>query len=445
MPDGDEIRRALDLAIAEATSAGSEAVEPLHLLIGVLRLGDRAVELAISACGIDPVRLRRHLRGYARRTVRPSIGGPLRIARRTERVLANAKHGSTQSAGAVVACALLDPIDAGIGYALSIEGIDVATLVRALNPGRESERSRSASGSRRPSTRRTKREVVAELEAALGRRVVGQDHALATVASVVAPAMAGERRAGRPRASLLFVGPGDVGRSSVARALAENLHGDPRRLVRVRAADADWSTQLSAAVTATPRTVVYVDALESLGPDDRAPFAAMLTEGVVRRGRAAPVSLEDAVVVIGTTVGCDAGGSMSPGDVRRKLVAELGDVLVGAVDRIVLFQQLAVDDIREIASQWLDDVAVQARLRDGVDVRIQPGAVDGLAEIGVRIGEGPCAMRRVVDRSIVAPLRDAIASGALRRGDAVLVVDGPQGPILADEVRNDFDSRGDSA
>ena len=63
----------LDLAIAEATSAGSEAVEPLHLLIGVLRLGDVAIEHAVNSCGIDPVRLRRHLRGYARRTVRPSV------------------------------------------------------------------------------------------------------------------------------------------------------------------------------------------------------------------------------------------------------------------------------------------------------------------------------------------------------------------------------------
>ncbi|MGB5037004.1 MAG: Clp protease N-terminal domain-containing protein, partial [Blastocatellia bacterium] len=72
MPDGDDIRHALDLAIAEATSAGSEAVEPLHVLIGVLRLGDGVVDQAVAACGIDPVRLRRHLRGYARRTVRPT-------------------------------------------------------------------------------------------------------------------------------------------------------------------------------------------------------------------------------------------------------------------------------------------------------------------------------------------------------------------------------------
>ncbi len=432
MPDGDDIRHALDLAVAEATSAGSEAVEPLHLLIGVLRLGDGIVEQAVAACGIDPVRLRRHLRGYARRTVRPTAGGPLRVSLRAERILERAGRGGTRSPASAIACALLDPIDAGVGNALRIEGIDAGQLIRALAPGRGLTRGRTAVVTGRPAARRSMRPEISDLEAALRRRVVGQDHAVATVAGVVAPALAGARRPNRPRASLLLVGPGDVGRSSVARALSAHLHGDPRRLVRVRAGESGWVNSLAAAVAAMPRSVVYLDDLEALGPDDRAPVVSMLSEGGIRRETGAPVSLEDAVFLIGTKAGCDAGGSPSPGDVRRRLVAELGDDLVKAVDRIVLFQLLAVDDIREIAAKWLDAVVVETRRRDGIVIDVQPHAVDALAEIGVRPGEGPCAMRRCVALSIVRPLRSAIESGALRRGEAIRIVEGPDGPMLAD-------------
>lgn len=436
MPDGDDIRHALDLAVAEATSAGSEAVEPLHLLIGVLRLGDGIVEQAVAACGIDPVRLRRHLRGYARRTVRPTAGGPLRVSRRAERILERAERGGARSPASAIACALLDPIDAGVGHALQIEGIDAGLLVRALSPGRVLTRGRTAVIPGRSAARRTMRLEVADLEAALQRRVVGQDHAVATVASVVAPALAGARRVNRARASLLLVGPGDVGRSSVARALSAHLHGDPRRLVRVRAGEHGWVSSLAAAVAAMPRSVVYVDDLEALSPDERSPVVSMLSEGGIRRGAGSPVSLEDAIVLIGTSAGCDPGGSISPGEVRRRLVAELGDDLVNAVDRIVLFQQLAVDDIREIAAKWLDAVVIETRRRDGIVIDVQPHAVDALAEIGVRQGEGPCAMRRSVAQSIVRPLRAAIESGALRRGDSVRIVEGSDGPILADAVIN---------
>lgn len=422
MPDSDEIRRALDLAIAEAQSAGSEAVEPLHLLIGVLRLGDGSVDKAVLACGYDPVRLRRHLRGYARRAVRPSSGRPLRVARRTERVLASIEANSTASAGIRIALALLDPVDTGVAKALSIDGIEAAALARAISHGSEWQQGRSASGSRRSPARRSKRESVAELERALLNRVVGQDHAVATVAGIVAPALDGSRRERRARAALLLVGPGDVGRSSVARALAGYVHGDPRRLIRVRPEDPEWSGHLAAAVAATPLAVVYADGLEALEPERRAPFAAMLEEGAVRRALKAAVSLEDAVVLVGTTAGC-ASGSMSPADIRRQLAEELGDALVAAFDRIVLFQRLAVEDIRDIAARWLEDVAAQSRLRDGVEVRIEPGAVDGLAEIGVRPGEGPCRMRRVLEHAVVRPLRDAIEAGDLRAGDEVRILD----------------------
>ncbi|MBK6313009.1 MAG: hypothetical protein IPF53_01485 [Blastocatellia bacterium] len=434
MPDGDDIRHALDLAIAEATSAGSEAVEPLHVLIGVLRLGDGVVDQAVAACGIDPVRLRRHLRGYARRTVRPTAGGPLRVSRRAERVLERAERGGTRSPASAIACALLDPIDAGISNALRIEGIDPGLLLRALAPGRTLQRGRTALVGGRSTTRRTMRLEVAELEAALRRRVVGQDHAVATVASVVAPALASAKRKNRTRAALLFVGAGDVGRSSVARALAAHLHGDPRRLVRARAGSPTWVNDLAAELAAMPRSVVYVADIEAMRPEERAIVASMLVDGCIHRESGASVSLEDAIVAIGTRVSCDAGGSMSPGDVRRRLVAEVGEDLVSAVDRIVLFQQLAVADIREIAAEWLDAAAKSARVRDGIDVTVQPDAVDALAEIGIRPGEGPCAMRRAVEHSVVQPLRDALASGALRRGDALRIVEGPLGPMLADAL-----------
>lgn len=433
MPDGDDFRRTLDFAIAEASSAGSESVEPLHLLIGVLRLGDDAVDHAVNACGIDPVRLRRHLRGYARKTVRPTGGGPLRISHRAERVLERARGNSGQPRAAEIARALLDPIDSGIAGGLGVESIDAGVLARALAPELGLPKERAAASTGRSSGRRV-RIGVAELDTALRGRVVGQDHAVSVIAGVVAPALAGAVRPGRARAALLLVGAGDVGRSSVARALAAHLHGDPRRLVRVRAAEPHWEPTLAASIAALPRSIVYVDDLETLAPDDRVPFGRMLASGHVHRDSGAMVPLEDTIIFIGTSVGCSEGGSLSPGDVRRRLVDELGSELVEAVDRIVLFQQLAVDDIREIAAQWLNEVASQVGLRDGIEVDILPEAIDGLAEIGIRPEEGPCAMRRVVDLSIARPLTDAIESGTLRRGDRVRIVDGPSGPMLADAL-----------
>lgn len=424
MPEGDVPHRALELAVAEAAGSGSETVEPIHLLIGVLRLSDPEVSRVLAARGIDPVRLRRRLRGYARRV--KTGRAPVHVARSTERILERSRRGRDAAGRPDPAVRLLEEIlraaDGMVENSLAAESVDIASLLRAAvpAPGRGTPPAGRPSAPRR---RRTARVDVVSLETALKQRVVGQDHAASTVARVVSPALSGPSRRGRPAAVLLLVGSGDVGRSSVARALASHVNGDGRRLVRLGSHSWIGEPKTVEALSGPGPAIIYVDDVEGLPPGRRSELVRALSG-------TDPVFPENAVVFVATRVGSEGGDVLSPSDVRARLSDELGAEFMRPFDRVVLFQQLTVDDIRTIAAQWLEGLVARANEEDGIGLSIEPGAVDALAEIGCRPGEGLCAMRRAVESAVVRPFRRAVESGAIARGATARILESPEGIVL---------------
>ena len=198
----------------------------------------------------------------------------------------------------------------------------------------------------------------------LRRRVVGQDHALDAVTDAVLAGRAGMGAPGRPVASFLFAGPTGVGKTELARALAEALHGSDERLVRLDLGEFreahtvarltgappgyighDRPGELTEAIRRTPSCVVLLDEIEKAHPDVLALLLGVLDAGRLTDGRGRTVSFADAVVILTSNLGASAlTEGRDPDEARSAVLSALARALrpefLGRVDEVVLFAPL---------------------------------------------------------------------------------------------------------
>ena len=266
------------------------------------------------------------------------------------------------------------------------------------------------------------------MEDVLRRRVVGQEVAVRTVARVVRTGMAGLAHPGRPQGVMLFLGPSGVGKTEMAKALAEALFDDPRRLVRADARDA-----LVEAVRRAPQCVVLFDEIERAGPSVMELLAEILDHGQLADAHGQTADFRNTLVVLTSALGsepCSADpapeprdeDSESPDELRRELLEHFRPELLNRINRIVPFRTLALADVHAIVDRLVDRVR-EERLRDlGVELRMTPGAYEALVGQGFRPACGVRDMERAVEEQIVEPLAQALLDGRLKAGDVVEVV-----------------------
>ncbi|WP_061710734.1 ATP-dependent Clp protease ATP-binding subunit [Kocuria palustris] len=286
------------------------------------------------------------------------------------------------------------------------------------------------------------------LEETLHARVVGQEEAVDAVAEAVRRARAGLADPNRPIGSFLFLGPTGVGKTELARALAEALFGDEDRMVRFDMSEFqerhtvsrlvgappgyvgyEDAGQLTEAVRRTPYTVVLLDEIEKAHPDVFNTLLQLLDAGRLTDGQGRTIDFSNTVVIMTSNVGADrilatAQAGQPLEELRETLMDLLGQQFrpefLNRIDEIIIFRGLDQAQLRKITDLFLEQTRRRARAQN-LTLDIDEAAVDWLAQRGFQPEFGARPMRRTIQRELDNKLSRLILSGELDPGDTVHV------------------------
>jgi ATP-dependent Clp protease ATP-binding subunit ClpC len=293
------------------------------------------------------------------------------------------------------------------------------------------------------------------LEEALHSRVVGQNDAIAAVASAVRRSRAGVSDGRRPLGSFIFLGPTGVGKTLVAKSLAEQLFGSEDALVRIDMSDFmerhnaarlvgappgyvgyDEGGMLTERIRRKPYSVVLFDEIEKAHPEIFNMLLQLLEEGELRDNLGHAVSFRNCVVIMTSNAGAreiakvDMGFHssdsklMSYGEVKSQVLAELkrrfNPEFVNRVDDIVVFRPLEPEEIRHILDLLVAELGGRLALK-GIALELTSSAKEDLASRGYEPAFGARPMRRLIQAEIEDRLAEEILDGRLGPGTTARV------------------------
>ena len=287
------------------------------------------------------------------------------------------------------------------------------------------------------------------LEAALHRRVIGQDEAVSAVARAIRRSRTGVSDPARPVGSFLFLGPTGVGKTELCRALAEAVYGDEGALIRFDMSEYmekhavskligsppgyvgyGEGGQLTSRVRRAPWSVVLFDEIEKAHPDVYNLLLQILDDGRLTDSEGRAADFRSTIVVMTSNVGARALSSDRPplgfaggsGGVREAVARELRETFrpefLGRVDAAVFFRRLEAADVREIARGMV--AALEGRLAaQGVRLSVTDEALDLLAARGMESASGARELRRAIAEGLEDKCADALLSGDIAPGGSV--------------------------
>ncbi|MEU4659910.1 ATP-dependent Clp protease ATP-binding subunit [Streptomyces sp. NPDC023723] len=294
------------------------------------------------------------------------------------------------------------------------------------------------------------------LEQHLHERVVGQDEAVRVVSDAVLRSRAGLASADRPIGSFLFLGPTGVGKTELARALAEALFGSEDRMVRLDMSEYqerhtvsrlvgappgyvghEEAGQLTEVVRRHPYSLLLLDEVEKAHPDVFNILLQVLDDGRLTDSQGRTVDFTNTVVVMtsnlgsdvinrrGATLGFGPGGSEADEEARREQVLRplrehFRPEFLNRIDEIVVFRQLTGAQLRQITSLLLDQTRRMVSAQ-GITVDFTDPAVDWLAERGYQPEYGARPLRRTIQREVDNELSRLLLDGRVAEGGRVTV------------------------
>ncbi|WP_082687603.1 ATP-dependent Clp protease ATP-binding subunit [Curtobacterium oceanosedimentum] len=300
-------------------------------------------------------------------------------------------------------------------------------------------------------------EKLLHLETELGRRIIGQRSAVGTVSEAVRRTRAGISDPDRPTGSFLFLGPTGVGKTELAKALAEFLFDDEKALVRIDMSEYgekhsvarligappgyvgyEAGGQLTETVRRRPYSVVLLDEIEKAHPEVFDVLLQVLDDGRLTDGQGRTVDFRNTIVILTSNLGSQFLTDQSLTETQREeAVRELVQQsfrpeFVNRLDDIVVFQALTHEDLGQIVSLYVDRLA--RRLSDRrLELAVTPSARGWLAERGYDPVYGARPLRRLMQRQIDDQLARAILAGDVRDGDTVRVDVADDGETLVVE------------
>ena len=295
------------------------------------------------------------------------------------------------------------------------------------------------------------------LEDQLHLRVIGQDDAVSAVAAAVRRSRAGLADPNKPLGSFFFLGPTGVGKTELAKALAELLFDDERSLVRIDMSEYmekfsvqrligappgyvgyDEGGQLTEAVRRHPYSVILLDEMEKAHPDVFNILLQVLDDGRLTDGQGRVVSFKNTIIIMTSNVGSQfiaGAGAEGFNEESRKQVMEalrssFRPEFLNRIDDVVIFQPLGLEDIEHIVDIQLKDV--RSRLAsERMTLELSESAKQSLALDGLDPVYGARPLKRLIQRRVVDQVANLIIAGELHEGDTVLVDTDENGNLVA--------------
>jgi ATP-dependent Clp protease ATP-binding subunit ClpB len=299
----------------------------------------------------------------------------------------------------------------------------------------------------------SERTKLLELEAILGRRVVGQEEAIRVVADAIRRNKSGLADLNRPAGTFLFLGPTGVGKTELAKALAEYLFSDERAVTRIDMSEYmekhsvsrligappgyvgyEEGGQLTEAVRRRPYSVVLFDEIEKAHPDVFNALLQLLDEGRLTDGQGRVVDFRNCLVIMTSNLGGDiiqlaAKVEDVKDEVTSLLRATFKPEFLNRIDETIFFNRLDRDDILLIVDIQLGLLAKRLEERK-IGLQVTPKAKGLLAETGFDPQFGARPLKRTIQNLVQNPLARQVLSGEVGDGTTVVVDAGKDGIVL---------------
>ncbi len=282
------------------------------------------------------------------------------------------------------------------------------------------------------------------LEEHLHQRVIGQDEAVQAISNAIRRSRAGLSDPNRPIGSFLFLGPTGVGKTELARALAQFLFDDERAMVRIDMSEYmekhavsrligappgyvgyDEGGQLTEAVRRRPYSVILLDEVEKAHPDVFNTLLQLLDDGRLTDGQGRTVDFTNAVLVMTSNLGSEFIDPELPepvvadrvmGAVREHFRPEF----LNRIDDSIVFHRLTRDDLAQIVEVQFE--VLRRRIADrGIDLKLSDDAIDWLADNGYDPSYGARPLKRLIQTAIADPLASRVLEGDITDGTVVSI------------------------